>query len=125
MRPPLPFVLTSETPLTGFGSSTPSRTTRSRPGRSVTSMLPSGRNATLQGCTSPLVTTVARILCCSAVSRTNGPAPRGGTGTPMGGCWAGTEKSATNSIGIVYQAVDGRNVIENHLAYVVELSLSD
>ena len=41
-----------------------------------------------QGCESPLVTTLTRILCCSAVSITQGPAPKGGTGTPIGGCAA-------------------------------------
>ena len=82
MRPPLPSVLTGGTPEMGCGSSTPSRTMRSRPGRSVTSMPPSGRNAIAHGCESPLVTTLTRILCCSAVSNTQGPAPSGGTGTP-------------------------------------------
>ena len=37
-----------------------------------------------QGCDSPLATTLTRILCCSAVSKTQGPSPNGGTGTPMG-----------------------------------------
>src|SRR5207245_2602944 len=41
---------------------------------------------------------------CSAVSSTNGPAPRGGTGTPIGGCWAWAVKSAAVSIGIPNQA---------------------
>src|SRR5262249_60793063 len=87
MRPPLPSVLTRGRPAIGVGSSVPLRMTRSRPGRSVTSRLPSGRKAMAHGCDRPLVTTVKRILCCSAVSNTNGPAPNGGTGTPIGGCW--------------------------------------
>ena len=52
-------------PLTGSGCSTPLRTRRSRPTRSVISMSPPGRNATLHGCDSPLVTTDTRILRCS------------------------------------------------------------
>ena len=39
-----------------------------------------------QGCDSPPATTLTRILCCSAVSNTQGPSPRGGTGTPIGAC---------------------------------------
>ena len=107
-RPPSPFALTSGTPLTGFGSSIPLRTTRSRPGRSVTSMLPSGRKAKPQGWTSPRVTIVTRILCCSAVSNTNGPAPSGATGTPMGGCWPWAMTTVANSSGIVKQTADRR-----------------
>ncbi len=41
-------------PATGAGSSTPLRMTRSRPGRSVTSMLPSGRNTRFHGFCQPL-----------------------------------------------------------------------
>ena len=44
------------TPAIGFGSSTPFRTMRSRPGRSVTSISPPGRNVRLQGCDRPLIT---------------------------------------------------------------------
>ena len=54
--------LTRGTPRSALGSSTPLRTMRSRPGRSVTSMRPSGRNAIAQGWTRPLVTTVTRNL---------------------------------------------------------------
>ena len=42
---------------TGVGSSTPLRTIRRRPGRSVTRIPPSGRNAMLHGWLRPLVTT--------------------------------------------------------------------
>ena len=44
-----PAAATAGTPATGCGSRTPLRMTRSRPGRSVTSMSPSGRNARLHG----------------------------------------------------------------------------
>ena len=41
------------------------------------------------GCERPLANTLTRILCCSAVSSTHGPAPNGGTGIPIGDCpWA-------------------------------------
>jgi hypothetical protein len=42
-------------PAIGLGSTTPLRTMRSRPSRSVTSMLPSGRNASANGRLSPLI----------------------------------------------------------------------
>src|SRR4030095_8541376 len=45
----------------GVGSSFPSRTMRSRPARSVTRILPSGRNARLHGCDSPVTTGTTRI----------------------------------------------------------------
>src|SRR5262249_40996501 len=60
-RPPSAFARTSGRPAIGFRSSTLSRITRSRPGRSVTSMLPSGRNARAQKWTRSLFTTVTRI----------------------------------------------------------------
>ena len=50
------------------------------------------------GCESPLVTTLTRILCCSAVSKTQGPSPNGGTGTPIVDCpWAWPTASRPNS----------------------------
>ena len=88
IRPPLPSVRISGNPEMGRGSRTPSRTTRRRPPRSVISMPRSGRNAIAQGCERPLVTTLTRTLCCSAVSKTQGPSPNGGTGTPIGVGWA-------------------------------------
>ena len=66
----------------GVGSSTPFLSSRSRPGRSVMSMLPSGSHARLHGLTSPLATIDTLILCCSAVSSTQGPSPSGARGTP-------------------------------------------
>ena len=87
IRPPLPSVLTGGTPEMGCGSRTPSRTMRSRPGRSVISMPPSGRKAIAHGCES-LATTLTRIRCCSAVSNTQGPGPNGGVGMPSGACCA-------------------------------------
>jgi hypothetical protein len=37
------------------------------------------------------------------VSSTNGPAPKGDTGTPMASCWAWAEKRAANNAGIMNQ----------------------
>ena len=54
-RPPCPRASTAGRPATGSDSCLPSAlTTRSRPGRSVTSILPSGRNASPHGLTQPL-----------------------------------------------------------------------
>src|SRR5262245_12142336 len=74
---------------------------RRRPGRSVTSMPPSGRKAIAHGWDSPFVTTLTRIFGCSAVSNTHGPAPSGGTGKPIGCCCAWTE-SAPSSRGATH-----------------------
>src|SRR6516225_3218136 len=89
MRPESCLAYTSGTPRIGFGSSTPSLIRRSRPARSVTSILPSGRKARPHGWDKPLVRMTTRILCCSAVSRMNGPVPSGSRGT-VGAfrCWA-------------------------------------
>ncbi len=84
MRPPLPSVLTRGTPAMGVGSSTPLRMMRSRPGRSVTSMLPSGRNARLHGCERPLVTTLTRIFCCLGGIEFEGPHAQGRHGQSDG-----------------------------------------
>ena len=84
----LNVVLTGGTPTMGVGSSVPWRSTRMRPGRSVMSMLPSGRKTRLQGCDRPRATTVTRIFGTSAVSNTNGPAPSGGTRMPTVACRA-------------------------------------
>ena len=60
-RPPWPEAQTSGTPFSG-GESCPSAVTmRMRPGRSVTSILPSGRNASAQGWTRPLA-----MVCTSS-----------------------------------------------------------
>src|ERR1043165_3170880 len=65
--PPWPEARTAGTPVAG-GDSLPSRvTTRRRPGRSVTSIRPSGRNASPHGWTSPRAT----------VSTSSGPALEG------------------------------------------------
>jgi hypothetical protein len=37
------------------------------------------------------------------VSSTNGPTPKGDTGTPMASCWAWAEKRAANNAGIMNQ----------------------
>ena len=71
-------------PGTGVGSSTPLRTTRRRPTRSVIRMLPSGRNARLHGCESPFVTTLTLMSRCSNVEKTHGPSPSGGDGSGRG-----------------------------------------
>ena len=73
-------------------------------------ILPFGRNARAQGWGIPLATTVTRILCCSAVSRINGPAPRGVYGTPMGGgCCCARAVAVTNrAIANAGQAVGQR-----------------
>src|SRR2546426_2142766 len=57
-------------PAIGAGSSTPFRTIRIRPARSVISMLPSGRNASAYGCERPFIGT----------TRNCGP----GIGLPLG-----------------------------------------
>ena len=49
IKPPMPPACTCGRPATGFGSSTPFRTMRKRPGRSVIRIPPSGRKAMLQG----------------------------------------------------------------------------
>ena len=82
-------------PATGWGSSTPLRITRSLPMRSVTSIVPSGRNAMLHGFSSPRATADTRTRMPSAVSSTTGSAgsglperPSGATGMPP---WNGTD----------------------------------
>ncbi len=84
INPDSPWARTWGTPATGVGSNTPLRIIRRRPGRSVTRMAPSGRNAMLHGWTSPLVTN-NRIWCWMPVSRTIGPSGRGGDGQTIGG----------------------------------------
>src|SRR5436190_3241950 len=54
------------TPEMGVGSSTPSCTRRRRPGRSVTSMSPPGRNTRLHGLTRPVATAETRIFSMDA-----------------------------------------------------------
>ncbi len=51
------------------------------------------------GCESPLVTTLTRILCCSAVSNTQGPSPNGGTGTLIRCCcaWLGVTTMSSSA----------------------------
>ena len=68
--------LTLGTPPRGCGSSTPSRTMRSLPPRSLTRILPSSRNIRPNGAVRALVITVTLILCCSAVSKMKGPSPQ-------------------------------------------------
>ena len=53
-RPPWPVAHTSGTFFSGGESWPSAETMRMRPGRSVTSILPSGRKASAQGCTRPL-----------------------------------------------------------------------
>src|SRR5262249_12334774 len=75
-RPPWPDARTAGTPASG-GESLPSRATmRRRPGRSVTSMRPSGRNASPQGCSSPSAT-VSTLIEPSFVSTTLSAAREG------------------------------------------------
>ncbi len=52
----------------GCGSSWPFSTRRSRPGRSVTRMRPSGRKAIPHGCSSPLVISTMRICSLEVVT---------------------------------------------------------
>ncbi len=76
----------------GLGSSTPLRMIRSRPGRSVTSISPVGRNARLHGLTRPEATTETRTFCTD-VSNTCGSGGSGGElraaagVTGAVGCW--------------------------------------
>ena len=76
-KPPWPRAKTFGTPASG-GDSLPSRVTmRMRPGRSVTSMRPSGRKASDHGCTRPLATVstamspaeVGKVGGCGAYAR--------------------------------------------------------
>ena len=62
-RPPWPCTVTSGSPFTGLGSSKPLATTLSLPAFSVTSMRPSGRNASDQGCSRPSTTRTTRNEC--------------------------------------------------------------
>ena len=68
ISPERPCGRTAGVPPMGFGSSTPLRTTRSRPSLSVTRRLPSGRNARLHGFTRPRAIGTTRIRMTSAVS---------------------------------------------------------
>ena len=67
-KPETPALYETGPPATGCGSRTPLRMMRRWPARSVTSIVPSGRNARLHGYDNALVTTTTRILCPSAVS---------------------------------------------------------
>src|SRR5262245_22717502 len=71
-------------PAIGVGSSTPLRTMRSLPPRSVTRMPPSGRNAIDHGWFSPLVTVIL-IGRTRPVSSEMGPSGIGGDGQLIGG----------------------------------------
>ena len=75
-------------PATGVGSSLPLRTMRRRPGRSVTSIAPSGSHATVHGFSSPVTTAVTRIRCPSPVSNSIGSFGSGRLASPVGatGC---------------------------------------
>ena len=75
---------TSGTPATGCSSSLPSRTMRSRPTRSVTSIEPSGRNATDQGCSRCFARTVTFSLRSSADSMSRQRRGRSGVGHTIG-----------------------------------------
>jgi hypothetical protein len=59
-RPPCPPVSTSGTPASGADTLPLRSTMRSRPGRSVTIIRPSGRNSSAQGCSRPRATVSAR-----------------------------------------------------------------
>ena len=90
--PEIPRMRPTGTPAIGFGSSTPFRMMRSRAARSVTSMLPSGRNATVHGNDSAFVTATTRMRWPSAVSYSTAfsgsflpQRPRGATGMPKPG----------------------------------------
>ena len=70
-KPPCPRACTAGSPVTGSDSLPSAVTIRSRPGRSVTSILPLGRNATLHGLTSPsatVTTSKATFDFCSGAS---------------------------------------------------------
>src|SRR5258706_3315834 len=86
IKPCRPCARTSGTPSTGFGSRTPLCSRRTRPTRSVINMSPPGKKTILHGWDNPFVTTTTRILCCSPVSKTNGPSPNGGT-EMLARCW--------------------------------------
>ncbi len=58
--PPCPSARTFGTPASGSDSFPLGSTIRSRPGRSVTRMRPSGRNASAHGCSSPRATVSTR-----------------------------------------------------------------
>src|SRR5215831_20602919 len=76
INPLVPPACTCGSPAIGCGSRTPSRMMRNLPGRSVTSMLASGRKAMLHGCERPFVTTDTRIrVPFSYVSYVHGPSP--------------------------------------------------
>src|SRR5262245_592203 len=88
--------MSAGSPATGVGSSTPLRTMRSFPPRSVTRIVkapapsevegfaPSGTNAMLHGCVSPL-RTVTLIGRTRPVSIDSGPSGNGGDGQLIGG----------------------------------------
>src|SRR5215475_916457 len=82
--PDLPAYRDAGMPATGCGSRTPFRMIRSFPVRSVTSIVPSGRNAKLQGYVSPFVTATTRILWPSAVSNSIGNFGSGRSARPVG-----------------------------------------
>src|SRR5262245_37899057 len=67
--PPCPYPSIGGSPATGWGSSLPSREAiRNRPARSVTSVRPSGRNASAQGCSSPWVSVTTRKVSRSLLT---------------------------------------------------------
>jgi hypothetical protein len=84
IRPPFPFVRATGTPPIRFRSSIPSRTTRIRPGLSVTSMLPSGRKCEAPGMYKLFGHDCDSNLMLLGSIKYERASPNGGTRTPMG-----------------------------------------
>ena len=71
---------------------------RTRPLRSVTSIAPSGRNATDHGCCNPLVTTTTRRCRSSADSKLTLPSGRAGVSQRIGGGASPSYSSCGSSV---------------------------
>src|SRR5215472_2511706 len=82
--PDCPVQYDSGVPDTGLGSSTPFLMIRNRPARSVTSIVPSGRNVIPKGYSRAVVTAVTRMRCPSAVSKSIGSFGNGRPASPDG-----------------------------------------
>ncbi|MDG2089120.1 MAG: hypothetical protein P8J68_10335 [Arenicellaceae bacterium] len=79
-------IMSSGNPSIGSGSSTPSRTMRRVPVRSVISMSPSGRNANDHGCDKPRTTGTTRTSLILCVLMTNGCRDNSTRGSPGSSC---------------------------------------